>query len=1085
MLIRAILLSLAVFSGVSEAAGPPLLLQKPAISETQIAFAFAGDLWIVGREGGDARRLTTSPGNETDPAFSPDGSLIAFSGEYDGNVDVFVVPAVGGIPRRLTSHPSPDSPTAWTPDGKSIVFRSYRTARAGYRSLFTVSVNGGNAEELPLPMGIQASYSPDGSRIAFVPIGDNRPPNVYDAWKRYRGGRTSPVWVANLSDSSIVKVPRENSNDTCPMWIGNQIFFLSDRGGPVTLYSWDVGAKAAFEVLKNTGLDLKWASAGPGAIVYEQFGKIHVYDPKSRKADAVNIRVSGDFPEARAQYKKVAREIVSWSVSPSGARAAAEAHGEILTVPGEKGDIRNITNSPGTMERSPAWSPDGKRIAYFSDETGEYALHIRGQSGLGEVAKFNIGEGTSFFYAAAWSPDSKKIAYTDNKLNLWCLNLETGKSQRVDSDTYYSPFRTLDPSWSADSQWIAYTKQMKSYLRAVFVYSLGDGKSHQVTDGMSDARYAVFDKDGKHLYFTASTNSGLTPGWIDMSSSERPVTRNVYVAVLRKDLPSPLAPESDEEGAAKPEEKKDAKADAGKEAVEVRIDFDRMSQRILAMPIPSKNYSFLAAGKPGVLFLLEQDALGERSDGTLERFEWKSRKVEKVADGINEFEVSADGEKLFYRKGEKAFLTAVAAPAKPGDGELKLDSMEVLVDPPAEWRQMYNEVWRLERDYFYDAKLHGLNLADMKAKYAKYLDGLAARVDLNYLFQEMLGNITVGHLYIRGGSIPDVKKVAVGLLGADYRVENGRYRFARVYDGENWNPDAKAPLTQPGVNVAAGEYLLSVNGREVRGTDDVHSFFQASAGKSVVLQVGPNPDASGSRQVTVVPVPSEQQLRYLAWIEDNRRKVDAMSGGRLAYVHLPNTAEAGYRSFNRFLLGQVGREGAVIDERFNGGGQAADYVVDYLRRPLLNFWTTRYGADITTPVMAIFGPKAMIINEFAGSGGDAMPWYFRKLGIGPLVGKRTWGGLVGILGFPSLMDGGSVTAPNFAFWSPKGDWDVENYGVAPDVEVELDPKAVREGHDPQLERAVHVVLESLDKNPLPKYRKPAYPDHQGGSERVR
>lgn len=718
-------------------------------------------------------------------------------------------------------------------------------------------------------------------------------------------------------------------------------------------------------------------------------------------------------------------------------------------------------------------------------------IHIREQNGLGDARKIPAGDGSAFFYSAAWSPDSKKLVYTDNKLNVWWLDVESGKSLEVDTDTYYGPFRTLDPSWSPDSRWIAYTKQTKSFLRAVFVYSIEDGKTQQITDGLSDARNAVFDKDGKYLYFTASTNMGLTPGWIDMSSHDRPVTRSIYLAVLRKDLPSPFAPESDEEKAAetkpdaKPESKPDAKPDAKKDPEPVRIDFERISQRIVAMPVPAKNYSDLMAGKAGVVYITEQDALNHEPAGILHKFDLKTRKLEKMLDGVTAFEISANGEKLVYAQGKKWFIAGAGSPPKAGDGLLKTDGMEVRVDPPAEWRQMYNEVWRIERDYFYDPKLHGLNLADMKAKYAKYLDRLGSRVDLNYLFQEMLGNITVGHLYIGGGEIPDVKSVAVGLLGADYSVENGRYRFARVYDGENWNPDAKAPLTQPGVNVTAGEYLIAVNGREVRATDEVYSFFEGAADKSVILKVGPNADGSGSREVTVVPVPNERQLRYLAWIEDNRRKVDQLSGGKLAYVHLPNTAEAGYTNFNRFLLAQVGRQGAVIDERFNGGGQAADYIVDYLRRPLLNYWSTRYGEDITTPVMAIFGPKAMIINEFAGSGGDAMPWYFRKLQIGPLIGKRTWGGLVGILGFPPLMDGGGVTAPNFAFWSPKGDWDVENYGVAPDVEVELDPMLVRQGHDPQLEKAVDVVLSELKKSPPQKHTRPGFPNYQNGSGRVR
>ena len=1071
----------------------PLILRTPTLSRTQVGFACAGDLWIVAREGGEAKRLTASVGMETNPVFSPDGSLIAFTGEYDGNQDVYVVPAVGGVPRRLTYHPGPDTAAGWTPDGKSVLFQSNRNSHTyGAGRLFTISVDGGFPTEVPLHRAAEGSFSPDGSRIAYVPV-----EQWQRAWKRYRGGQTLPIWIANLTDSGVeAKIPRENSNDYNPMWVGNTVYFLSDRNGPVTIFAYDMRSKQVKQLLRNDGLDIKSASAGPGGIVYEQFGTLHLLDPGSGRERRLDIRTVGDITEVRPRFQKIdPRRIRSAAISPTGARAVFGARGEVLTVPAEKGDIRNLTNTTGVVERGPAWSPDGKAIAYLSDESGEYALHIRDQNGLGEPVRIDLGNPPTFYYPPVWSPDSKKIAYTDKRLNLWYVDLEKKAPVRVDTDTYASPFYMLNPSWSPDSRWLAYTKQLRSHMHAVFVHSLEQGKNHQLTDGMSDALHAAFDKEGKHLYFTASTDVGLSAAWLDMSSLQRPVTRSVYLIVLKKELPSPLAPESDEEKQA--ETKKEAKdkaadkdkADKEEKPASVQIDMENISQRILALPIPARNYTGLATSKAGVLFLTEgpvvdsYDSEGEGPGQTLHKFELKTRKTEKILEGVQSFDLSFNGEKMLYRQKGQWFIMPAQKPGegppKPGEGgPLKLDSMQVYVDPRTEWKHMYYQVWRNQRDFLYDPGLHGLNLEAARKKYEPYLDSIASREDLNYLFEEMLGELTIGHMFVGGGDRPEVKKVKGGLLGADYSVENGRYRFKRIYNGENWNPRLRAPLTQPGVNVSAGEYLLAVNGRELRPPENIYRFFEETAGKQVVLKVGPNPDGTGSREVTVVPVEEEISLRNLAWIEGNRRKVDELTGGRVAYVYLPDTYAGGYTNFNRYYFAQVGKEAAIIDERFNGGGDIADYIIDYLRRPLLNFFTMREGQDMTTPQGAIFGPKVMIINEMAGSGGDAMPWMFRKTGIGPLVGKRTWGGLVGHYTNPAdLLDDGYTGVPNLAFYNLEGKWDVENHGVPPDIEVEMDPKAVREGHDPQLEKAVEVVLEMLEKNPPPTYKRPAYPNY--------
>lgn len=1096
------------FAGIVFAAeDAPLLLQSPTLSRTDITFVYGGYLWSVPREGGDARQLTTD-GHESSPIYSPDGRWIAFAGEYDGNRDVYVIPAEGGTPRRLTWHPAADIPVSWTPDGKRVLFISDREAYADFTRLYTVPVEGGPAEVLPMWRGYEAWFSPDASRIAYVP-------NIQwqgTSWKRYRGGQTTPIYVLRLSDLSLERVPRENSNDSKPVWFGNTVYFLSDRNGPVSLFAYDTKAKTVQQLIENKGFDFKSLSAGPDALVYEQFGAIYLYDPASGKPRRVSVTIAGDLPATRSHYEKAGDKVAAAAISPTGVRAVFQVHGDIFTVPGDKGDIRNLTRTTGVAERDPAWSPDGKWIAYFSDESGEYALHLAEQSGLGTVKKIDLGNPPSYFYGPLFSPDSKKILYTDKRLNLWYVDIDKGAPVKVTTDRFDDPTSALNPTWSPDSKWITYAKFLESHLRAVCVYSLETGTESQITDGVSDARYPVFDKGGKLLLFATSTDVGLSSAWLDLSSFQHPVLRSVYAAVLKKGDASPNEPQSDEEKVKgdkdadkktdssvektgdKPKDEKSKDADKNKdakegdkkdekkdEAVKVTVDLDGIGQRIVALPVKPGNIVGLDTGKAGALFISEigdVPRIHEPAHVSVTKFDFATRKEEPFVGGIDNFAVSANGEKALYKQGQNWFITPTAAAAKPNDGQLKMEDLEVYIDPRAEWNQMYREVWRIQRDFLYDPNLHGLNLRVTEAKYSPYLKNLGGRGDLNYLFEEMLGEITIGHMFIRGGAIPEAKHVKGGLLGADYKIENGRYRFARIFNGENWNPDLKAPLTQPGVDVKVGDYLLEVNGREVRPPIDVYSYFENTAGKQTRIKVGPTADGKDSREVTVVPVPDEFGLRNRAWEEDNRRKVDELSGGKLAYVHVPDTASGGFLNFNRFYFSQVGKQAAIIDERYNHGGAIADYIIDELERPLRNCAIAREGEKFCSPLAQIYGPKTMIINEMSGSGGDALPWMFKQDKVGPLVGTRTWGGLVGIYGYPVLMDGGRVTAPRVAIYGLHGSWEVENHGVAPDVEVENDPASVAAGHDPQLERAVQITLEALKKNPVVIPDHPPYPNYQ-------
>ena len=1061
------------------------LLRHPTVSRDSIAFEYGGDLWVVSRNGGQARRVTSTQGVELDPYFSPDGSQIAYTSTVAGNTDVYVVPTAGGDPKRLTFHPSLDRVRGWTPDGRGVVFASTRTSapQQAYWRLWTISIDGGLPSPLPMPRAFSIAYSPDGKKLAYEEITTAFVPPWYELsqWRHYRGGRTRPVRLLNLADNSVEKLPWTNSNDSLPMWIGNTVYFLSDRNHTTNLFAYNVGSKQVTQLTRHDDFDIMTASAGADAIVYEQAGYIHIVDAANGKARRLDIDVAGDFPWARPQFKKVVSMIRNSSLSPTGVRAVFEARGEIFTVPTEKGDYRNLTQSSGAHDRSPAWSPDGSQLAWLSDASGEYQLMIGDPLGMTPARSIPLPS-TAFYSAPAWSPDGSQLLLQDNHDNLWLIEVATGKAAKVDNDNYPDPIRSFDATWAPDSKWIAYSKNLPSHLRAIFVYSLAEKKSYQLTDGLADSISPAFDVNGKYLYFMASTNYGPSTGWLEMSSIDRPVRRSIYLVVLNANEPSPLLPETGDEPPAPPQPPAQAPpaqpAPPTPRAVTVRIDPNGIGQRILAINVPVGDYANLAAGAAGSFYYTEPIIPSGATGFRLQRYDLRARAAAPFLEGVRAYSVSADKKKLLYQMaaggGASWGVVATDRPAKVGDGPISVAQLETRVDPRAEWEQIYRETWRGQREYFYDRQFHGANWNAIYEKYRPLLAFVRHRADLAYLIATVGGELTVGHSYITApGDVPSEDAVSVGLLGADFAIENGRYRIKKIYTGENWNPDLRAPLSAPGIQVAEGDYVLEVNGRTLTPPANIYSLFEGTAGRQTLIRVSKTPSAEGSKVVTVIPVASDDGLRTRAWIEDNRRLVDKLSNGRLAYVWLPNTTGPGYTAFTRYYYSQQDKEGAIIDERYNQGGQVADYIVNELDRKLLGYFAQRDGEPTTSPIAGIYGPKVMIINESAGSGGDALPYYFRLRKIGPLVGTRTWGALVGTLGVPPTIDGGGITAPTLAFYDLSGRWAVENEGVAPDIEVENTPAEVLKGRDPQLERAVQEAMKLLEQNPVKRVPRPA------------
>ncbi len=1072
----------------------PKLLRQPTLSATSVAFVYGGDLWLAPRAGGVARRLTANPSVKRYPHFSPDGKTIAFTGNYDGNSDVYLIPAEGGEPKRLTYHPMADDVMGWTPDGKSVLFRSARTSFSGrFTKLFTVPIAGGQEQELPLPEGTLASYSPDGAKIAYNRI--ERELNSWK-WKRYRGGMQAYISIYDLAKNTYFEVPHTDTTDIFPMWAGNKIYFLSDRTGTANLFSYDTRSKAVAQLTTYRDYDIKWPSLGNDAIVFEQGGVLRTFDLATQKVAPIPIQAQSDLAATRPGLRRVEANLDAAGISPSGSRAVFAARGEIFTVPAKKGDTRDITNSPGAREIDPVWSPDGKNIAYFSDRSGEYEVYVRPQDGTGVETRLTT-DGSVYRTGLNWSPDSKSLLYTDAAMRLWMVTLADKKPILIDSSA-------LGPislgRWSSDSKWIVYAKTQSNTNGALTLYSVAQQKAFTIGDGRFNDHDAVFDLNGKYLYFLSERTFAPTVLAPEINISFQNMT-GVYALALQADSPSPLGPESDEEkpkddapisDAAKPDAAKpnppkldpvkpappvpapavaDAKpavpAAPKPDASVIKIDLDGLYRRVIGLPISAGNYAKLNAGS-GKLFYLSANALHQ--------YDLTARADTTLISGIQDYDLTPTATKMLYSAPGPAFgIVDVAPGGTVGAGALTL-KLEMRTDPRQEWKQIYNEVWRLERDFYYDPKMHGLNWRAIGDRYAKLVPGVTHRDDLTYLLSELAGELNTSHAFVSGAETPQVKQVNVALLGADMQADGAYYRFKKIYGGENWDASRRAPLTEPGVSVKEGDYLLAVNGVPLRTDMNFYAAFEGLADNTLTLKINSKPSDVGAREVKVKPVSSETTLRYLDWVETNRRRVEAATGGRVGYVHVPNTATEGITEFGKAFYALGDKDALIVDERYNSGGFIPDFFVEKLGRKLLSVFTPRYGMDGFSPGGAVYGPKVMLVNEWAGSGGDAFPAFFRRAQIGPIIGKRTAGGLVGIIESRSLMDGGSIAVPQFGLWSPQdGKWIAENHGVDPDVEVSNTPDLVRTGHDPQLERAIAMIQEQLKKNPPRKLQHPPFP----------
>ena len=1037
------------------------LLRQPTLHGDNVVFVYANDLWKASTQGGTAIRLTSDEGYESSPHYSNDGKLIAFTAQYDGNIDVYVMPAQGGEPKRLTYHPGGDFVQGWTPDGR-VLFRSSRESQPTMTNkFFTVSTNGGLPEALEIPRAAYGEMSRDGKHLAYTPI------TGWDAeWRNYRGGQAMPVWVVNLKTKELLRTKQTTKERHLdPVWLNGIVYFMSERDYTMNIWSFNPSTKEEKQITFHKKFDVKSLDSSNDKIVYEQGGYLHIYDPSNSKSSQLNIEVKADLNFYRSKWDDVTgRNLSNPNLSPKGKRAVFEYRGEIFTIPKENGTWMNITNSPGVADRSPIWSPKGDKIAWFSDKGGEYSLVLADQDGQNPVT-ITLPEPT-FYFQPDWSPDGKNIAYTDTHYNIWILNLDTKKTKKVATDRYAHPNRSMNPVWSPDSKWIAYAKQQESHFKSIFAYNIESGKTIQLTDPIADAITPVWDESGKYLYTLASTNYGLSSGWLDMSNYDpgSNLTRSLYAVVLNSSDKAPNLPKNDMEEI-KVEDKSDDTIKDKKEDkdVEIIIDDKGIFDRAVALKLPARNYVALLKGPKHKVFIAE--AIPNENGLKVHSYDVEKEKATDFTKGVSQMVASEDRKSVLLSQNGSWILTSSKGKPKPADDKLKTN-LKIKLDPKAEAHQIFKEGWRYMRDFLYVDNVHGAPWDDIYKWYSPWIDHVRHRTDLNYVVDIMSGEVAVGHSYVSGGDFPDLYFVPIGLLGCDFKINNGKYQIAKIYNGERWNPNTRAPLAQPGINVNEGDYILSINGKKLTSNNNIYEYLEQTSEREINITISSSANGNNPRTVLVKPVRNERSLRSIEWVEKNRRKVDELSNGKLAYVYVPNTGGGGFTSFNRYYFSQQDKKGAVIDERNNGGGSAADYMIDVMARELFGYFNSKANDNRpwTTPMAGIWGPKVMIINERAGSGGDLLPYMFKMKDLGPLIGTRTWGGLVGTWDTPRFIDGGRMVAPRGGFYDVNGNWAVEGEGVAPDIEVIQHPKETTKGNDPQLERAVEEALKLLRGN---------------------
>lgn len=1098
------------------------MLRMPDVSAEQIAFVYAGDIWVAPKKGGSAQRLSTPAGEESMPRFSPDGQSIAFTGNYDGNQDVYVVRTEGGLPTRLTHHPTPDRVLDWTPDGNSVLFASrMESGRTRFNQIYRVDKDGGLPAKLPIPYGEFGTLAADGHRLAYTLVSRD-----FRTWKRYRGGMAPDIWLFDLEKLTSRRLTDDLANDAQPMWNGETIYFLSDRGRNkrANLWKLDPESGKTEQLTSFKKFDIMFPGMGPDEIVFSAGPDLYLFDLKSEKERKIEITVVTDEATLKPHTINVSERISGGGISPHGKRAVLEARGEIFTIPAEHGVTRNLTNSSGVAERSPAWSPDGKWIAYWSDRSGEYELTLLRSDGSGkEKTLTSMGHG--FRYDIHWSPDSKKMAFADQAMKINYYDMDADKVVTMTQGLYlfHGDLSSFRVGWSADSRWATFARGVDNRNSAIFIYDTVEGELHQVTAGFNGETAPEFDPDGKYLYFLSSRT--YQPSYSDMDNSWIYAnTTNVVAVPLRADVASPLAARNDDEeidddadddageNGDDGEKKADANDDADdedgdedekegddkngkdKEVDPVEIDLDGFERRAVVLPPGSGNYADLRAVSGKVVYrrLPRTGAarpprhgngngnggggFGNRSSVVF--YDLEEREEKTVIDNVGGYEISADGKSLIVA-GKQGMAIIKLAPKQTMEEKLDTSAMQMLLDPKAEWRQMFNDAWRLERDYFYDPDLHGVDWQAMKQRYGAMLDFAVTRWDLNFILGELLGELNSSHAYRGGGDTEQAERGNVGLLGADFTLENGAFRIKKILDGGAWDSEVRSPLLESGIKVKEGDYLLAVNGVPLNTASNPWAAFQGLAGRTVELTVGETPDPEDAHKILVKTMRNDSRLRNLAWIETKRKKVEEATNGRVGYLYVPSTGINGQTELVRMWRGQVHKEGLIVDERFNSGGQIPDRFVELLNRPRYNYWGVRDGRDWSWPPIAHAGKQVMLINGWSGSGGDAFPFYFREAGLGPLIGTRTWGGLIGISGAPQLIDGGVVTVPTFSIYSTEGDWIIEGHGVDPDIEVLDDPALMVDGGDPQLDRAIEEILKALREDPMKEPGKPRYEDRSG------